>query len=61
MKTIENKMRLVKVTFENGDTITTHINGTDEEIKWYYIIGRLFNIGTVADNMQKVEFVEIIY
>lgn len=50
-------MKTVTVHFENGDTITTRINGTDEEIKAYYL-GRYFNLGTVGDNMQKAVAVE---
>jgi len=57
-------MRLVKVTFSNGDTITTSINGTDEELKQYYAIGRYFNLGPAPDgsedNMQKVTQLEIL-
>lgn len=58
---IKPYMRAVKVTFANSDTITTDINGTDEDIKHYYRVGRLFNIGSVEDNMQPVKNVEIIY
>ena len=42
------KMRLIKAYFiaENGetDTITTNINGTNEEINAYYL-NKWFNIG----------------
>ena len=53
-------MKNVKVTFENGDTISTRMNGTKEEITAYYV-GNKFNLGSVEDNMQaavNVEFVE---
>ena len=53
-------MKTVKVTFADGDTIVTSINGTDEEIKSYYRIGRPFNIGSVDDNVQKVTELEFI-
>jgi hypothetical protein len=37
-------MRSIRVTYDNGNTITTNINGTEEEIKAYYI-GKTFNLG----------------
>lgn len=52
-------MKYCKVTFENGVTFGTSINGTDEEIKDYYI-GRVFNIGQGEnDDMQKCISCEI--
>lgn len=55
-------MKTVKITFSNDDTITTNMNPklTDKEIKDYYKIGRIFNIGNVEDNLQKVIKVEIL-
>lgn len=53
-------MRVVKVLFGNGDSITTSINGTEDEIKRYYAIGRPFNIGSVEDNMQNVTALEFV-
>ena len=53
-------MRTIKATFENGDFIITKINGTEEDIKKWYL-GNMFNLGVVRDNMQKciaVEFIE---
>jgi hypothetical protein len=56
----EMGMRTVEVKFENGKKITTSINGTDEEIKNYYKVGREFNIGDGVENdMQKVKSVQI--
>ena len=51
----------VKVTYSNNDTITTAINGTIEEIENYYRIGSIFNIGTVADNLQSITKLEFCY
>ena len=51
-------MKTVRVTFSDGDSLTTSINGTPEEIRAYYI-GQTFNLGTVADRLVqavKVEF-----
>lgn len=49
----------VEVSFENGDSIITKINGTKDEVEKYYL-NNIFNLGTEFDNMQraiKVEFV----
>lgn len=57
----ENATRhLIKITFENGNTTVTPINGTKEEILRYYI-GTTFNLGREADLMVKaiaVDFLE---
>lgn len=54
-------MKTAIVTFDNEDTITTGINGTDEEIRDYYKIGRVFNIGLNGDDlMAKVTEVKIL-
>lgn len=37
-------MRSIKVTFDNGDSLETNINGSNKEIYDYYI-GRTFNLG----------------
>lgn len=50
---------VAKVTFDNGEVITTCINGTDEEIKSYYM-GKTFNLGREEDDMHKVVKVEVI-
>lgn len=50
---------VAKVTFDNGDVIETAINGTDEEIKSYYM-GKTFNLGKEEDDMHKVVKVEVI-
>ncbi len=36
-------MRSVKVTFNDGNTLVTSVNGTDAEIRAYYI-GQSFNL-----------------
>lgn len=57
----EWKGRVVKVTFSNNDTITTAINGTDEEIMAYYL-NRVFNLGNGENDLMakalKVEFIK---
>lgn len=57
--TISMAACLVKVTFENGDNLTTWINGTADDTRKYYL-NKWFNIGNVEDNMQKCVEVEII-
>ena len=53
-------MKTARVKFNNGDTIITSINGTDEEIREYYGIGKVFNLGNGADDlMASVTSVEI--
>lgn len=52
-------MKTVKVTFENGDTAITKINGTEEEIKAYFI-GKIFNVGIFDDCLTRAVAVEFI-
>jgi hypothetical protein len=53
-------MKTVKVYFANGDHLITGINGTAEEIEFYYV-NNVFNIGTGGnDNMQKCTKIEFI-
>ena len=49
----------IKVIFEDGDYFFTTINGSEEEIKKYYI-GKIFNIGRLTDNMQRCIDVEFL-
>ncbi len=63
MQEINEKLRSVKVIFENGDEINTNMAAhlTDEEIKDYYKIGKQFNVGIGPnDNMQIVKEVIIL-
>ncbi len=61
-----SNLRAVKVTFANGNSVTTSMAAhlTDDEIKNYYKIGKQFNLGGgangVEDNMQPVTNVEIL-
>lgn len=57
-------MRTVKVTFSDGNSLVTSINGTDEEIRRYYV-GQTFNFGDTDECPQdklvtgvSVEFLE---
>jgi len=42
-------MRAIRVTFEDGNTIETNINGTDEAIRRYYI-GQEFQFGDTEEH-----------
>jgi hypothetical protein len=46
----KSRRRCVEVTFTNGDSLTTEINGTVDEIKKYYI-GKTFNLGHNGDDL----------
>ncbi len=46
----KSRKRCVEVTFTNGDSLTTEINGTVDEIKKYYI-GKTFNMGHNGDDL----------
>lgn len=52
-------MRSIRVTYENGDYTDTQINGTEDEIRRYYL-GNIFNVGIgPEDNLLravKIEF-----
>lgn len=47
----------VKVTFSNGNSLTTEINTDLEGAKKYYL-NKYFNLGCVDDNMQQAVKVE---
>ena len=60
---MDEGLRSVKVTFSNGDTISTSMSAglSDDEIRNYYKIGKSFNIGNAGkDKMAKVKKVEIL-
>ena len=56
-------LRAAKITFDNGDTITTDLAAglSDQEILDYYAVGRQFNLGRGGDDlMAKVTAVQIL-
>lgn len=62
-KKLNEKLRSVKVTYDNGKVITTSMaaNLSDKQIKDYFKIGKQFNIGSgEKDLMAKVKKVEIL-
>lgn len=52
--------KVVVVHLADGDTITTRIHGTEEDIRAYYRIGSLLNMGTEYDRMVEVVKVDIL-
>lgn len=52
-------MICIEVKYQDGDTSVTRFNGTFEEAKAYYV-GRVFNIGTVSDNLQRCTGIRLI-
>jgi len=52
-------MITVKAIFADGDSIVTRMNATEQEARAYYV-GRIFNLGSVRDNMQKCVAVEVL-
>lgn len=54
-------MKTIKATFANGDSLVTSINGTNDDIRAYYI-GKSFNLGNgdSGDSMQTCISVEFI-
>jgi hypothetical protein len=51
-------MRTITAVFECGRKIVTQINGTDEEIREYYL-NQIFNLGFETDKMSKCIKVDI--
>lgn len=52
-------MKTFKITFDNGDSLVTRLNGTFEDACQYYI-GSMFNLGVVDDDMHRCVKVEEI-
>jgi hypothetical protein len=52
-------MKSVRVNFSNGDSLVTSIDGTDSEIRDYYI-GQIFNLGhpDSQDKMVRCDSIE---
>lgn len=49
----------VKVELENSDSFTTKINACKQKVFDFYM-GKVFNMGVVEDDLQRVAWVEII-
>lgn len=54
------KIYTVKVIFEDNDFLITRINAeTRDEIESYYL-GRIFNVGTVNDELKRCTAIELL-
>lgn len=51
--------KVVAVHLADGDTITTRIHGTDEDIRAYYRVGSRLNLGTGCDRLVEIVAVDI--
>ena len=51
--------KVVVVHLADGDTITTRIHGTDEDIRDYYRSGSMLNMGAGYDRLVEVVAVDI--
>jgi hypothetical protein len=59
--TAKNIRTAAEITWSNGDTTRTDVNGTEETVRSYYKIGQEFNIGSGGkDKMVKVKSVKIL-
>lgn len=52
-------MITVKAIFAGGDSVITRVNATESEARAYYV-GKIFNMGSVGDNMQKCVGLEVL-
>ena len=52
--------KVVIVHLSDGDTITTRIHGTDEDIRAYYRVGSRLNMGMVGDRLVDIVAVDIV-
>lgn len=52
--------KVVVIRLADGDTITTRIHGTDEDIRAYYRIGSTLNMGAERDQLVAVVEVDIM-
>ena len=52
--------KVVVVHLDDGDTITTRIHGTEEDIRAYYRVGSALNVGGEHDRMAEIVAVDIV-
>ncbi|WP_368273957.1 hypothetical protein [Intestinimonas butyriciproducens] len=51
--------KVVAVHLADGDTITTRIHGTEQDIRDYYRIGSCLNMGAAGDRLVEIVAVDI--
>lgn len=52
--------KVVVVHLADGDTITTRIHGTNEDIRAYYRVGSVLNMGAEHDRLVEIVAVDIM-
>lgn len=52
--------KVVVVRLSDGNTITTRIHGTEADIRAYYRVGSILNMGTERDRLVEIVGVDII-
>ena len=52
--------KVVAVHLTDGGTITTRIHGTDEDIRAYFRVGSVLNMGAERDRMVEIVAVDIM-
>lgn len=52
--------KVVVVHLADGDTITTRVHGTDEDIRAYYRVGSVLNMGVEHDRLVEIVAVDIM-
>ena len=52
--------KVVAVHLADGDTITTRIHGTEQDIRDYYRIGSCLNMGAAGDRLVEIVAVDIV-
>jgi len=59
---MKTKLRVVQVTYEGGDIVTTSMAGhlTNKEIENYFKVGKKFNLGSVKDKIRAVKSIVIL-
>ena len=59
---MKTKLRVVQVTYEGGDVVTTSMAGylTNKEIENYFKVGKKFNLGSVKDKIRAVKSIVIL-
>ena len=51
--------KVVVVHLADGDTITTRIHGTEQDIRTYYRVGSMLNMGAERDRLVEIVSVDI--
>ena len=53
-------LHTIRVKFDDGDELVTRINGSKDDVLWYYSPGNVFNTGTYEDHLVRVTELEFL-